>query len=109
MTTDNNSEPQAKLESVDEQQSNFDFESCSKAELIEIIKELGAEVKMLRERDLTAERDEATLANIKPWALNPAGFSRGKLPGGKYIVTDRATGAFFTDVTLDEWYQIPAK
>lgn len=111
MTTDNNTEPQADNTEpqADEQQSKFDLESCSKAELIEIIHELGAEVKELRERELVTERDEATLANAKPWALNPAGFTRGKLPGGKLIVTDRASGAFFSDVTLDEWFLIPAK
>ena len=110
-TTDNNTEPQADNTEpqADEQQSKFDLESCSKAELIEIIHELGAEVKELRERELVTERDEATLANAKPWALNPAGFTRGKLPGGKLIVTDRASGAFFSDVTLDEWFLIPAK
>lgn len=104
MTTTDNTEPQA-----DEQQSAFDLESCSKAELIEIIHELGAEVKELRDRELVTERDEATIANTKPWALNPAGFTRGKLPGGKLIVTDRNSGAFFSDVTLDEWFLIPAK
>lgn len=104
MTTTDNTEPQA-----DEQKSAFDLESCSKAELIEIIHELGAEVKELRDRELVTERDEATIANTKPWALNPAGFTRGKLPGGKLIVTDRNSGAFFSDVTLDEWFLIPAK
>jgi hypothetical protein len=108
-TTTDNTEPQAEHESTNEQQSEFDLESCSKAELIEIIRELGAEVKELRDRELVTERDEATIANTKPWALNPAGFTRGKLPGGKLIVTDRNTGAFFSDVTIDEWYQIPAK
>jgi hypothetical protein len=107
MTTNtHNGEPQAKH---DEQQSDFDLESCSKAELIEIIKELGAEVKELRDRDEDRERDEATIANAKPWALNPEQFSRGKLPGGKLIVTDRNSGAFFSDVTRDEWDRIPAK
>jgi hypothetical protein len=108
-TTNHNSEPQAKPESSDEQQSEFDLESCSKAELIEIIKELGAEVKELRDRESIIERDEATLANAKPWALNPEQFSRGKLPGGKLIVTDRSTGAFSDEVTRDEWDRIPAK
>ena len=105
MTTDNNTEPQG----PDATQREFDLESCNKAELIEIIRELGAEVKELRDRELVTERDEATIANTKPWALNPAGFTRGKLPGGKLIVTDRNTGAFFSDVTLDEWFLIPAK
>lgn len=104
-TTTDNTEPQAEPERLE----NFDLHSCNKAELIEIVNELKAEVKELRDRELTQERDEATIANTKPWALNPAGFTRGKLPGGKLIVTDRESGAFFVDVTIDEWYQIPAK
>lgn len=106
-TTERNTEPQAEPES-DDQQRKFDLDSCSKAELIEIIHELGAEVKMLREGGDLRDRDEATLANIKPWALNPAGFARGKLPGGKLIATDRDSGAYFP-VELDEWLNIPAK
>jgi len=101
MTTTDNTEPQA--------EPDFDLHSCNKAELIEIVNELKAEVKELRDRELVTERDEATIANTKPWALNPAGFTRGKLPGGKLIVTDRNSGAFFSDVTLDEWFLIPAK
>jgi hypothetical protein len=89
------------------------FEDMSKDTLVGILQGVEPELRRLMEVE---ERYNALMGDLekeagddeRPWTITPELYTRGKLPGGQLIATEREGGAFHP-ISQDEWDRIPAK
>ena len=101
------------------------LEEMSHDGLLAVAVALTAECRRLyeveaRHEQLVSDLEQAELAqaeldddddgeDVKPWVSEPERWSRGKLPSGKLIASERVGGGAFFEVSQSEWDRIPAR